>query len=332
MSLEDPVQNYALQLTEIEVFGSVPPEIKIIITEQPATNVVAAAFRTALFRTAVNLLNGDLPKLQFQWQRNGVDIPGANATTYTTPPLCEDDAGAKFRCVISYPGVPNVTTDEGVLEIDHNYARGSVAANNQPLWGPGGWNISAIVDGNRGNVIHGEQFPTPGFAYTVNMGSPVDIERIDIYPRQDTCCPERLANIRVAVHQDDGAGSIGDEVWGVSLYTDGSNPGVGPGVFFSVTADQDPAGTFSGQWIKLTAIADPVQQYALQLTELEVIGKVRAICSKLAPDGKLVLSWDQGTLQSSSTLGGSWTDVAGATSPLTISFTGQQQFYRLRVP
>jgi hypothetical protein len=331
MSLEDPVQNYALQLTEIEVFGSVPPEIKIVLSEQPVSTA-SAPFRTATFRTRANVLNGDLQKLTYQWKRNGVDIPGANADTYTTPPLCQDDDGSKFLCVVSYPGVSSVSTDEVTITFDYNYARGSAAYANQPLWAPGGWNVSLIVDGNRGNVIHGEQVIQPGFAYSVNMGFPVDIEHIDVYPRQDGCCPVRLANIRIGVHEDDGAGAIGDEVWGVNLYTDGTDPGSGPGIHFTVTPDQDPAGNFSGQWVKLTAIADPVQEYALQLTEIEVIGKARALCSKTATDGKLLLSWDHGTLQSSSTLGGSWTDVAGATSPLTISFTGQQQFYRLRVP
>src|SRR6185436_1397825 len=70
MSLEDPVQNYALQLTEIEVFGSVPPEIKIVLSEQPVSTS-SAPFRTATFRTRANVLNGDPQKLTYQWKRNG---------------------------------------------------------------------------------------------------------------------------------------------------------------------------------------------------------------------------------------------------------------------
>ncbi|MBU6402854.1 MAG: hypothetical protein KGS61_21240, partial [Verrucomicrobia bacterium] len=48
--------------------------------------------------------------------------------------------------------------------------------------------------------------------------------------------------------------------------------------------------------------------------------------------GQPVLAWTQGTLQSVGQLGGTWTDVTGATSPYTVPVSGNQQFYRLRVP
>jgi hypothetical protein len=330
-SLESPVQNYALQVTDIEVFGSVPPETKVVITAQPASTS-SSPFRTASFTGAANVLNGDPLKLTYQWQRNGVNIPGATSATYTTPPLCEDDADAKFRLVISYPGIPDVITDEATLSFDFNYARGSAAFTSQPLWVPGGWNISMLVDGNRAGVFHGDTGILPGFNYSVNMGFPVEIDHIDIYPRQDPCCPERFTNLRVTVHNDDGSGNLGDEVWGADLFTDGTNPGSGQGIKVSLDATLDPVGIFAGQWIKITSLEDPVQNYALQMTELEVIGKARALCSKRTVDGKLLLTWDHGTLQSTANMTGPWADVPAATSPLTVSFTGQQQFYRLRIP
>jgi len=40
--------------------------------------------------------------LNYQWQRNGVDIAGApNAPSYTTPPTTLSDSGAQFRCIVS---------------------------------------------------------------------------------------------------------------------------------------------------------------------------------------------------------------------------------------
>ena len=75
-----------------------------------------------------------------------------------------------------------------------------------------------------------------------------------------------------------------------------------------------------------------MQNYALQMTELEVIGKARALCSKRAADGRLVISWDHGTLQSAPNLSGPWAAEPGASSPLTISYDGTQKFYRLQVP
>ena len=37
----------------------------------------------------------------YQWQRNGVAIAGATASTYTTPATVVDDADAVFTCVVS---------------------------------------------------------------------------------------------------------------------------------------------------------------------------------------------------------------------------------------
>ncbi len=330
-SLEEPVQSYALQVTEIEVFGSVPPGTRVFITQQPVS-VSSSPFRTASFSVAASVLNGQPENLRYQWQRNGVNIPGATAASYTTPRLCGDDNGSKYRCLLSYPGIPNTVSDEVTLTFDFNYARGSTAYANQPLWIPGGWSIAQLVDGNRLGVFHGDTGIAPGFAYTVNLGFPVDLERIDIYPRQDGCCAERFTNVRISVHEDDGNGGIGSEVWGANLFTDGTNPGSNAGAVVSVAPDLDPFGQFSGQWIKLESLENPVQNYALQVTELEAIGKARALCSKLAPDGKLLLSWDHGVLQSAPGVTGPWNDVEAAASPLTVSFSGAQQFYRLRIP
>ncbi len=54
-------------------------------------------------------------ELRYQWQKNRVDIPGANAPSYTTPPTTLWDIGSGYRCVIanafgvtkSRPGILN---------------------------------------------------------------------------------------------------------------------------------------------------------------------------------------------------------------------------------
>ena len=38
--------------------------------------------------------------LQYQWQRNGVDVAGANEAVYTTPPTTPDDNGAQYGAVV----------------------------------------------------------------------------------------------------------------------------------------------------------------------------------------------------------------------------------------
>jgi hypothetical protein len=48
-------------------------------------------------------------------------------------------------------------------------------------------------------------------------------------------------------------------------------------------------------------------------------------------NGKLVLSWSQGTLQGASQVSGPYTDISSATSPYTNSPTASQQYFRVRV-
>lgn len=330
-SLEDPtVQDYALQLTEIEVFGSVPPEPAFLIQQQPI-DARSAPFRSATFSVQAKVINGDPAKLLYQWFRNGQPILGANSGSYTTPRLCADDEGAKFYCKLSYPGLADLRSSEVALAFDYNYALGGQAFANQPLWGPAGWNISMLINGDRNDVFHGDTGLQPGFAYTVRMTFPVDVDHINLYPRQDGCCASRFSNFHVSLH-DDLNGSIGDENWGADLFTDGSNPGASAGTVVTVTADQGAGRSFSGQWVKIESLDNPVGDYSLQMTELEVIGKAHALCSKETEDGKLILSWDSGSLESAPSLSGPWNSVAGGVSPVTISASEKLQFYRVRIP
>jgi glucose/arabinose dehydrogenase len=66
------------------------------ITTHPSNQTVAVG-QTATFSASAT---GSAP-LNFQWQKNTVDIPGANSTAYTTPPVGASDNGAQFRCVVS---------------------------------------------------------------------------------------------------------------------------------------------------------------------------------------------------------------------------------------
>ncbi len=45
-------------------------------------------------------VSGDAP-LTYQWQRNGVNIPGATSSTYITPTLTLADSGSTFSCVVT---------------------------------------------------------------------------------------------------------------------------------------------------------------------------------------------------------------------------------------
>jgi hypothetical protein len=66
------------------------------ITTQPVNQTVTAG-QTATF-TAVA---GGTAPLSYQWQKNGANIAGATATSYTTPATATTDSGSTFRVVVN---------------------------------------------------------------------------------------------------------------------------------------------------------------------------------------------------------------------------------------
>lgn len=73
-----------------------PPATPPSITTQPSNQTVNAG-QTATFNVTAT---GTAP-LSYQWQKNGVNLSGANAVSYTTPPTVAGDGGATFRCIVS---------------------------------------------------------------------------------------------------------------------------------------------------------------------------------------------------------------------------------------
>lgn len=336
LALDDPIPNYHLQMSEIEVYGDFVSAAPILeILTQPV-DAPGAPGRTARFTLAARVLNGNPQSIGYQWHRDGAPIPGATTNVYVTPPLVDQDTNADFYCVVSYPGVTPIQSGNAKVFFDYNYSRGQPAFSNRPLWGPGNWSIAMLVDGDRLGVLHGDTQPGAGFAYDVDLGTEVDIERIDIYPRQDGCCPERLANFRVSVHDSTG-GVIGDQNWAGDFFTDGSNAGSGPDTLVSIDESQG-TGEFAGSWVRILALDDPVPDYFLQVTEIEVYGRSTeaprptVTFNRSATD--LVLTWTATgfVLQSADSIAGPWTNVDGATSPATIPITTGPggKFFQLR--
>jgi hypothetical protein len=335
LSLEDPVQNYALQMNELEVYGAFSsPEPILTVAVDPA-DYGAAPGRVATFSVTPRILNGDASLIQYQWQKNGVNIPGATSATYSTPPVMEADEGAKYSVVLSYPDLADISSREAVLLFDYNYAKGQPAYTNRPLWGPGGWNINQLTDGNRLGVFHLDVTPQAGAAYEVDLGADLNVEKISIYPRQDGCCPDRFTNLRLSVHQDSN-GAIGESVWSTDIFTDGTNPGSGADIVVDLTGELDPGGVFRGQWVRIQSLDDPVGDYALQMTELEVYGKLanpQVLPPTLAisrTETAVTLTWDGGTLESATEVTGTFQAVPDATSPYQPPLEGTQRYYRVR--
>ncbi|MGA8367854.1 MAG: immunoglobulin domain-containing protein, partial [Candidatus Acidiferrales bacterium] len=72
--------------------GAVAPTI----TTQPASQTVTAG-QTATFSVVAA---GTAP-LSYHWQKNGANITGATATSYTTPATASSDSGSTFDVVVS---------------------------------------------------------------------------------------------------------------------------------------------------------------------------------------------------------------------------------------
>ena len=81
------------------------------ISTHPANQTVDAG-QTATFSVSAN---GSAP-LSYQWQRNMVNITGANAASYTTPATVLADNGAKFRCVVTN-AFGSATSNEATLTV-----------------------------------------------------------------------------------------------------------------------------------------------------------------------------------------------------------------------
>jgi hypothetical protein len=84
----------------------------VAISQQPAA-VTEVAGKTGTFTVQAT---GSPPALAYQWLRNGAEIPGATAATYTTPFLVTTDSGAKYSVRVSVPG-STVTSSEALLTV-----------------------------------------------------------------------------------------------------------------------------------------------------------------------------------------------------------------------
>ena len=56
------------------------------------------------------------PPLQYQWRKNGADIPGATNSSYTTPATVAADNGSLFSVVVSN-GAGSVTSNNATLTV-----------------------------------------------------------------------------------------------------------------------------------------------------------------------------------------------------------------------
>ena len=88
--------------------NQIPPTV----TMQPSNQMVMQG-QPATFQVSAS---GSAP-LSYQWQRNTVNISGANNTSYTISSVTMTDNGANFRCVITNPFGQTATSNDATLTV-----------------------------------------------------------------------------------------------------------------------------------------------------------------------------------------------------------------------
>ncbi|MFL6209944.1 MAG: PQQ-dependent sugar dehydrogenase [Pyrinomonadaceae bacterium] len=116
--------------------GQVPPSI----TQHPADQTVVAG-QTATFSVQAS----GAQTLNYQWQRNNVDIMGANSTSYTTPPTTLADNGAQFRCVVTN-GFGPATSNNATLTVTAAAQTGDLIISEFRNFGPEGALTTGAMD------------------------------------------------------------------------------------------------------------------------------------------------------------------------------------------
>ena len=86
----------------------------VTITTQPLDQSVSVG-NTATF----TVVPDGTPPFQYFWHKNGNLIPGANSSSYTTPPVTLSDNGSVFECNLTNCNFTSgITSDQAVLSVD----------------------------------------------------------------------------------------------------------------------------------------------------------------------------------------------------------------------
>ncbi|HEX4545889.1 MAG TPA: hypothetical protein VH110_05975 [Candidatus Acidoferrum sp.] len=107
------VSNSAGSMTSAQATLNVnPAAVAPTITAQPANQTVMAGQAATFSVTAV----GSTP-LNYQWQQNGTDLPGATSASYMTPVTTTADSGELFRVMVSN-SAGNVSSNSAKLSVN----------------------------------------------------------------------------------------------------------------------------------------------------------------------------------------------------------------------
>ncbi|HZR18234.1 MAG TPA: lamin tail domain-containing protein, partial [Verrucomicrobiae bacterium] len=107
-----PADTNGLELIPPENMGNYLSQANALvrITQQP-TNASVNDARSATFTVSAVSTSKTTACTNYQWQVNGVDIPGATSASYTTPPVYETNSGTVYRALVIIPGASQFSSN-----------------------------------------------------------------------------------------------------------------------------------------------------------------------------------------------------------------------------
>jgi hypothetical protein len=327
------------EVADVAGLGS-QPQVVISASGQPKDLAVGDK-DTPSFSVFATVVNGDPAKLTYQWQRDSVNIPSATASTYTLA-ISAVDHQKKFRCVVSYPGIPSVTSAEAVLTVLPEIGLifsfdaapvGDVVADSSPnAVKHDGSNLGATwvatEDGRDGVMSFDGDGPSQiTIAAAADLNSMRGTVAFWMKSARTTPTPNPYAMLfdRRAM-PGDGVPVTGGEV--LFQLPDGhvSNQ--------AEIGGRTRANEFSTAANLTDNNLDDFRIYNRVLNESEIAALAGALPPQLSISRtgvQVILTWDTGTLWSSSTVDGIYTELSAATSPYAVQpAPGQQQLFHVR--
>ncbi|HTM43918.1 MAG TPA: PQQ-dependent sugar dehydrogenase [Polyangiaceae bacterium] len=142
---------------KISYTAGLPPSI----VGQPA-NVTTWVGGSATFSVSVS---GD-PPLNYQWQRNGVNIAGATAASYTFTNAQLSDSGAQFRAIVNNT-LGSATSNAATLTVSSNHP--PVATITQPTTGSTYTGGSTLNFAGTGSDSEDGNLPASAFTWNITF-------------------------------------------------------------------------------------------------------------------------------------------------------------------
>ena len=129
------------------------------ISRQPLDQTVSPGQPATFSVTA-----SGLEPLGYQWQRDGVDLPGATSSSYTLPLAALSDTGAQFRCIVTN-ALGSTTSSSATLTVTSNGApAGSITTPGEATTFDAG---DTITYSGTGTDPEDGEIPAAGFTWSV---------------------------------------------------------------------------------------------------------------------------------------------------------------------